>query len=71
MSWSGLLGFSGTAMVLLALPGPSVLFVVTRGVVLGRRAAPRTSSGSVSERFDVAGDWGTRWSRLNRSPAGG
>jgi threonine/homoserine/homoserine lactone efflux protein len=46
VSWSGLLGFSGTAMVLLALPGPSVLFVVTRGVVLGRKAALATVVGN-------------------------
>jgi len=33
-------------MVLLALPGPSVLFVVTQGVVLGRRAALATVVGN-------------------------
>lgn len=40
------MAFSGTAMVLLAIPGPSVLFVVTRGVALGRRAALATVMGN-------------------------
>lgn len=40
------MAFSGTALVLLAIPGPSVLFVVTRGVVLGRRAALATVVGN-------------------------
>jgi threonine/homoserine/homoserine lactone efflux protein len=33
-------------MALLVIPGPSVLFVVTRGVVLGRRAALATVLGN-------------------------
>jgi len=46
MNLSRLVAFSGTAMVLLAIPGPSVLFVVSRGVVLGRRAALATVVGN-------------------------
>jgi threonine/homoserine/homoserine lactone efflux protein len=34
------------ALVLIAVPGPSVLFVVSRGVVLGRRAALATVVGN-------------------------
>lgn len=34
------------AVVLIAVPGPSVLFVVSRGVVLGRRAALATVVGN-------------------------
>ena len=34
-----LLEFAITAFVLIVVPGPSVLFVVSRGVALGRRAA--------------------------------
>ena len=33
-----LLEFALTAFVLIAVPGPSVLFVVSRGVALGGRA---------------------------------
>ncbi len=32
--------------VLIAVPGPSVLFVVSRGVTLGRRAAVSTAIGN-------------------------
>ena len=38
-----LLEFALTAFVLIVVPGPSVLFVVSRGVALGRRAAASTS----------------------------
>jgi len=41
-----LLPFLGTAFVLIWLPGPSVLFVVSRGVALGRRAALATVLGN-------------------------
>jgi threonine/homoserine/homoserine lactone efflux protein len=34
------------AVVLIAVPGPSVLFVVSRGVALGRRAALATVVGN-------------------------
>ena len=38
--------FSAAAMVILVIPGPSVLFVVTRGVALGRPAALATVVGN-------------------------
>jgi threonine/homoserine/homoserine lactone efflux protein len=34
-----LLAFAATAFALIVIPGPSVLFVISRGVALGRRAA--------------------------------
>ncbi len=43
---SNLLEFVGAALVLIAIPGPSVLFVISRGVVLGRRAALATVVGN-------------------------
>lgn len=43
---SNLLEFVGAALVLIAIPGPSVLFVISRGVVLGRRAALATVLGN-------------------------
>jgi threonine/homoserine/homoserine lactone efflux protein len=46
VSWSQLGGFALASMVLLVIPGPSVLFVVTRGVALGRRAALATVAGN-------------------------
>ena len=41
-----LLGFVLTAFVLIVIPGPTVLFVVSRGVALGRRAALATVAGN-------------------------
>ena len=43
-----LLPFLVTVYVLILIPGPSVLFVVSRGVALGRRAALATVLGNVS-----------------------
>ena len=43
---ANLAAFMLAALVLIAVPGPSVLFVVSRGVVLGRRAALATVVGN-------------------------
>jgi threonine/homoserine/homoserine lactone efflux protein len=43
-----LAAFLLTMYVLIVVPGPSVLFVVTRGVVLGRRAALATVLGNAA-----------------------
>ena len=43
-----LLAFALTALVLIAVPGPSVLFVISRGVALGRRAALATVVGNAA-----------------------
>src|SRR5580704_7236413 len=43
---SNLAEFAAAALVLIAIPGPSVLFVISRGVVLGRRAALATVAGN-------------------------
>ena len=43
-----LLAFLVTVYVLILIPGPSVLFVVSRGVSLGRRAALATVVGNTS-----------------------
>jgi threonine/homoserine/homoserine lactone efflux protein len=40
-----LLGFVTTALVVIVVPGPGVLFIVSRGVSLGRRAALLTVFG--------------------------
>jgi threonine/homoserine/homoserine lactone efflux protein len=45
-SWPHLAGFVVASMAILIVPGPSVLFVVTRGVSLGRRAALVTMLGN-------------------------
>ncbi len=45
-SLTQLASFLAAAAVLLAIPGPSVLFVVSRGVGLGRRAALATTAGN-------------------------
>jgi threonine/homoserine/homoserine lactone efflux protein len=45
-SSSHLAGFVVAAVAILVVPGPSVLFVVTRGVALGRRAALVTMLGN-------------------------
>jgi len=41
-----LLTFAATAFVLIVVPGPSVLFVVSRSVTLGRRAGLATVAGN-------------------------
>jgi threonine/homoserine/homoserine lactone efflux protein len=46
LTWQQLAAFAPAAMALLVIPGPSVLFVVTRGVALGRRAALATVLGN-------------------------
>jgi threonine/homoserine/homoserine lactone efflux protein len=43
---SNLAAFMLAAFVLIAIPGPSVIFVISRGVVLGRRAALATVLGN-------------------------
>ena len=43
-----LVEFLLTVYVLILIPGPSVLFVVSRGVALGRRAALATVAGNAS-----------------------
>jgi threonine/homoserine/homoserine lactone efflux protein len=45
---SSLLAFSATAFALIVIPGPSVLFVISRGVALGRRAAVATVLGNAA-----------------------
>ncbi|MGH9136075.1 MAG: LysE family translocator [Acidimicrobiales bacterium] len=45
-STTQLAGFVVASMAILVIPGPSVLFVVTRGVSLGRRAALATMVGN-------------------------
>ena len=46
VTWSNLAAFALASLVLIAIPGPSVLFVISRGVVLGRRAALATVLGN-------------------------
>jgi threonine/homoserine/homoserine lactone efflux protein len=43
---SDLAAFALASLVLISIPGPSVLFVISRGVVLGRRAALATVIGN-------------------------
>ena len=45
---SNLVGFAGTALVLVLIPGPSVMFVISRGVALGRVAALKTVVGNAA-----------------------
>jgi len=46
-----LLTFTVTAFVLIAIPGPSVLFAVSRAVSLGRRAGVATVAGNTAGAF--------------------
>ena len=46
VSGSNLAAFALASLILIVIPGPSVLFVITRGVVLGRRAALATVLGN-------------------------
>jgi threonine/homoserine/homoserine lactone efflux protein len=45
---SNLVAFAAAAFVLVIVPGPSVLFVISRGVALGRRAALTTVVGNAT-----------------------
>ena len=46
-----LFGFAVAAFVLIVIPGPSVLFVISRGIALGRRAALATVAGNTAGAF--------------------
>ena len=46
-----LLAFTLAAFVLIVIPGPSVLFVISRGIALGRRAALATVVGNTAGAF--------------------
>ncbi len=46
-----LLAFTVTAFVLIAVPGPSVLFVVSRAIALGRAAGVATVAGNTAGAF--------------------
>jgi threonine/homoserine/homoserine lactone efflux protein len=46
-----LAAFAAAAFLLIVVPGPSVLFVISRGVMLGRRAALATVVGNTSGVF--------------------
>ncbi|MEV7085662.1 LysE family translocator [Streptomyces sp. NPDC093085] len=46
IGWERAAAFAAVVSVLIAVPGPSVLFVVSRGVTLGRRAAVSTALGN-------------------------
>lgn len=48
LSSGHLLAFLVTVYVLIVIPGPSVLFVISRGVALGRRAALATVLGNTT-----------------------
>ncbi len=48
VSIHALLTFAATAFLLIVVPGPSVMFVVSRGVALGRRAAALTVLGNAA-----------------------
>ena len=43
-----LLTFAAAAFAIIVVPGPSVLFIISRGVVLGRRAALATVAGNAA-----------------------
>jgi threonine/homoserine/homoserine lactone efflux protein len=45
---ASVVAFAALSFVLIAVPGPSVMFVVSRGVALGRRAALLTVAGNAA-----------------------
>src|SRR3954468_21571007 len=46
VSITGFLGFAAVAAVIIAIPGPSVLFTVSRALTVGRRGALLTVVGN-------------------------
>jgi threonine/homoserine/homoserine lactone efflux protein len=51
---SHLLEFTATALVIIAIPGPSVLFVVSRAITLGRGVGVATVAGNTAGAFTQA-----------------
>jgi threonine/homoserine/homoserine lactone efflux protein len=49
-----LVAFTAAAFVLIVIPGPSVLFVISRGIALGRRGALATVVGNTAGAFTQA-----------------
>jgi threonine/homoserine/homoserine lactone efflux protein len=55
VSTGSLIAFAVTAFALIVVPGPSVLFVISRGVALGRRAAVATVVGNAAGAYSQGG----------------
>jgi len=51
MGYPAILGFAAVSVAIIAVPGPSVLFAVSRAVVAGRRAALLTVLGNATGLF--------------------
>ncbi|MBV8218025.1 MAG: hypothetical protein JO325_06155 [Solirubrobacterales bacterium] len=62
-----LVAFLLTVYVLILIPGPSVLFVISRGVALGRRAALATVVGNASGFALQLVLWRSEWARWWRA----
>jgi threonine/homoserine/homoserine lactone efflux protein len=54
MPWPHIGAFAVAAAVIIVIPGPSVLFVVSRGISLGRRGALATVVGNTVGSFSLA-----------------
>jgi len=52
--WSSILAFSGAALILIVIPGPSVLFTVGRALALGRAAGIVSVAGNTVGSFILA-----------------
>lgn len=50
-SWSHLVAFAVTSLVIIAIPGPSVLFVISRSLALGRHAGLASVLGNATGVF--------------------
>ncbi|MGH7704428.1 MAG: hypothetical protein ACRENY_01030 [Candidatus Dormibacteria bacterium] len=55
------LAFAAIALVVIAVPGPSVLFIVGRAVAVGRRAALITVLGNTRGRCSRCWSWHLEW----------
>ena len=54
VTWAQLLSFAIAAEIILIIPGPSVLFTISRGVTYGRRAAVANVAGNATGAFTQA-----------------
>lgn len=54
MTWAQLVSFLIAAEIILIIPGPSVIFTISRGVMYGRRAAVANVAGNASGAFTQA-----------------
>ena len=60
---ASVLAFAVASVILIVIPGPSVLFTVGRALAYGRRTALATVCGNAAGNYLVASAWRSAWAR--------